>query len=164
MELREYIEAGIKKAGTGRELARILDMGSTELADAKGHRRGLPNHAICKLADYLGLPERPITAASELVTEKKEEKRAYWRPFVEHARAATVALLMSLLIVTNFVTPTPAEAAPALKVQPEHFVLCKVGRVYRRNNRTSKQRQLLRRLKAFLESFVPSFAPWSFEG
>lgn len=78
MELRDYIEAGVKAAGTGRKLAEWLGIAANELTDAKGHRRGLPNHACVKLAKIVGVDPLAIIGASELVTEKKEEKREFW--------------------------------------------------------------------------------------
>ncbi|HOI38680.1 MAG TPA: hypothetical protein PLF11_15030, partial [Bacillota bacterium] len=53
---------------------------------------------------------KQILAANELVTEKNEKKRAYWENFLgDFAKAASIALAIGA--ITNFVTPTPAEAA-----------------------------------------------------
>lgn len=78
MTLRDYIEAGLKLKGTGRALAEALGIGSNELSDAKGHRRGLPNHACVKLATLINIEPLTIIAASELATEKKDDKREFW--------------------------------------------------------------------------------------
>lgn len=82
MTLSDYIEAGIKAAGTGRALAAMLGIGSNELSDAKAQRRGLPNHACVKLAGLLNEKALTVIAANELATEKKEEKRAFWSSFL----------------------------------------------------------------------------------
>jgi len=97
MNLRDYIEAGIKQKGTGRALADALQIGSNELSDAKGHRRGLPNHACVKLAAIIKADPITIIAASELATERKEEKRAFW---MQHAHAASFATLVTLAAFT----------------------------------------------------------------
>jgi len=116
MELRDYIEAGKLKTGTLEELAKQLGMDRPNLSSAKAHRRGIPAYAISKLASILEIDPQVITAASELVTERNEEKRSYWLPFVTNAqnfgKMASYALITG--IVTNFVTSTPAEAAPLL--------------------------------------------------
>lgn len=78
MLLREYIEQALTGSMTGRALANHLGIGANELTDAKGHRRGLPNHACVKLAKLIGREPLEIIAASELVTEKREEKRDFW--------------------------------------------------------------------------------------
>ncbi|MDP2852571.1 MAG: hypothetical protein Q8O23_04110, partial [Gallionella sp.] len=58
------------------------------------------------IADLIGEDRITVIAASELVTEKKEERRKVWHPFV--ARAASVVLGIVILNMT----PAPAEAAP----------------------------------------------------
>lgn len=85
MELRDYIEKGLVIAKTGRALAQELGIGANEVTDAKAHRRGLPNHACVKLAKMINEDALMIIAASELATEKKEEKREFW----SHLLAAT---------------------------------------------------------------------------
>lgn len=82
MELRDYIEEGIAKAGSVKGLATRLEQHSTTIANAKAHQRGLPNYACIMLADFIGQPRINVIAASEMVTEKDEKKRAVWLPFV----------------------------------------------------------------------------------
>lgn len=117
MELRDYLEIGATKAGSLTALGKILDVSQPNMSHAKAHKAKLPLDAVTRLADYINADLKTLLAANELVTEKKEEKRAYWRPFVEHARAAAIALAMTILSVTGFLTPTPAEAAPVLQSQ-----------------------------------------------
>jgi len=112
MELRDYIEQGATKAGNLTQLGKLLGQDQRNMTSAKSHRRPLPLDAAVRLADYLETDLRAVIAANELVTEKKDEKRAFWTPFVQHAKAASIALTFSL--VTNFVRPSPAEAAPML--------------------------------------------------
>jgi hypothetical protein len=116
MELRDFIEMGAHKAGSVAALGRLLDLTREATTQAKSHKRKLPTDAVMKLADYIGVELRVITAANELVTEKDEAKRNFYRPFVEHARAAAIAGTLTIACVLNLLTPTPAEAAPTLKV------------------------------------------------
>ena len=113
MELKEFIEIGAKKAHGLTELGKMLDITQPHMSNAKAHRRPLPLDAAVRLADYIGADLRAVIAANELVTEKKEEKRAFWSPFVQSAKAASYAA--ALMIVTNFVTPSPANAEPVYK-------------------------------------------------
>jgi plasmid maintenance system antidote protein VapI len=113
MELRDYIEQGVKKFKTITALAEELGLERPSLSAAKAHQRGLPAYAIVKLSAILDLDPRVIMAASELVTERKEEKRAFWLPFVKNAQLGRIAgLTLILATVTNLMTPSPAEAAP----------------------------------------------------
>jgi len=125
MELRDYINAGILLKGNVTELAKAIDQEREAVSAAKSHKRGLPDEALSKLADLLGTDFRTIVAASRLVTERNEAKRGYWLPFVQNApqmtRIASYALILG--IVTNFVTPTSAEAAPLLKVRAERVCI-----------------------------------------
>lgn len=124
MELRDYIEQGAKKAGSLTELGKMLDMSQPFISKAKAHTRPLPAKAVVQLAEFIEADLRAVIAANELVTEKDEKKRAFWHPFVNHAKAASIALAFSL--ITNFVTPSPAEAAPLRYDAKIDFVLCKV--------------------------------------
>jgi hypothetical protein len=76
MELRNYMEAGIEKAGGTSALAKILDVQAQQVTDAKSMRIKLPVWACYSLAEYLGKDAKEIIAASELVTEKRPERRA----------------------------------------------------------------------------------------
>jgi len=124
MELKDFLEVGSQKAGSLTALGKLLDMSQPRMSRSKGQKEPLPIDAAVKLADYIGADLRAVIAANELVTEKKEEKRRFWAPFVEHARAATFAVVMTTVGVTSFVSPTPAEAMPLLNDVQVRFVLC----------------------------------------
>lgn len=106
MELRDYVEIGAKKAGSLTALGKLLDISQPTISGVKAHKRGLPIDLCLKLADYIGADRIEVISASELVTEKKPEKRAFW---MQHAKAASIALAFGIAI--NFVAPSPAEAA-----------------------------------------------------
>lgn len=102
MELRDYIEAGIKKRETAVSLAEELEQDATALRNAKAHRRGLPVYACIKLANLIGADPLEIIAASELVTEKREDRKAIFRPFVQmgrlaHPMSVTIATIATAL-------------------------------------------------------------------
>jgi hypothetical protein len=122
MELCELIEKGAAKAGSIAALARELGSTREITSAAKSHRRPLPLDAAVKLADYIGEDRLAVIAANELTTEKKEDKRAFWSPFVQSAKAASVAL--AFIAVTSFATPSPAEASNHGKEPVSQFALC----------------------------------------
>ncbi len=88
MEFREYIEAGTAKAGTVEKLATYLDQLSAAIRSARQHKRGLPVYACIKLAELINADPLEVIAASELVTEKREDRKAIFRPFVQMGRLA----------------------------------------------------------------------------
>lgn len=119
MELRDYIEQGIRTKGGVQQLADYLGLARPHVSNAKSHQRGLPNVAAVKLARLIGADPLAVIAASELATERQEEKRAFWFPFANHSNLAkTAGIALFLAFVTNFVTPTSAEASPVLEKTP----------------------------------------------
>ena len=105
MELKELIERAEKAAGSQKALALRIGQSEGNIRAAKGGARGLPNYACVMIADLIGEERIAVIAASELVTEKKEERRRIWNPFV--GRAASIFLGTVILNMT----PAPAEAA-----------------------------------------------------
>lgn len=148
MTLADYIDAGTKKAGSLTALGRLLEISQPDMSKAKAMKNRIPTKAAVQLAEYIGADLKAVIAANELVTEKDERKRAFWNPFVEHARAASIALTLGL--VTSFVTPSPAEATPLQKVGEER--LCIMSN--RKSKRHSKQRQLTGAVQMFIKSSI----------
>ena len=84
MELRNYIEKGIETEGTLTSLAVKLGQTREAMTAAKGQRRGLPILACVKLAKLIQAEPLMVIAASEIVTEKKEERLAEWKPYLSN--------------------------------------------------------------------------------
>lgn len=119
MTLREFIDSASKIAGDQKRLAEKLGVVPQDLTGAKAGRRGLPNDACVKLAQITGADPLEVIAASELATEKKPEKRAFWESY--QARAACMAIALTAL---NVATPSPAEANNHGKELMTLFLLC----------------------------------------
>lgn len=137
MELRDYIEEAKKMTGSIEALSKELGMERSNLSAAKSHKRGLTPQACIKLSEMLNIDLKTIIAASELATEQKEEKRQFWLPFVinDQRTQSYAKCVLTLMIVTNFMTSTPSEAAPMLESSISHicimlsliFILCIAG-------------------------------------
>jgi len=153
MELRDFLEAGATKAGSLTALGKLLDMSQPTISNVKAYKRPLPIDAVLKLADYINADLRTLIAANELVTERKEEKRAYWRPFVDHARAASIASALTIATVANLLSPTPAEASPLLTVAA--LTLCIML------SRRSEKAKLHRRPQMAQKPPVARFLAWT---
>ncbi len=108
MELKELIERAEKEAGSQIALGKMINQAPSTLRAAKAGVLGLPTYACIQIARIINVPEITVIAASELVTEKKAERRAIFAPFV--GRAAS--LLIGGLVMMNM-SPTPANAAAA---------------------------------------------------
>lgn len=110
MKLKDFIERGIKKAGSQATLGEYIGVSSLQLTNAKGDRAGLPVAACCLLAELINEDATTVIAASELVTEKKQDRRAFWEKKLEKVAACILAV-----VILNM-SPTPSEAAPMLQV------------------------------------------------
>lgn len=127
MEMKSYIEMGEKRAGKQIELAKMLKVSDSYLRMIKTGRRGLPDDLCIVLADYIGADRLEVIAASNLVTEKDEEKRKVFEScFKKNNNAA--ASVLSAAIIISILTFAPAKPAQAQGANAEQCILCKIGR------------------------------------
>ena len=107
MNIREIIEKAEKAAGSQKALALRIGLSEGNIRNAKAGLRGLPNYACLAIAEMLNMEAITVIAASELVTEKKEERRAIWHTFVSHAASVLLGIMGIVILI---MTPSPAEA------------------------------------------------------
>lgn len=105
MDLKTLIERAEKAAGGQIALGLRIGQAPSTLRGAKAGSKRLPSYACVRLAEVIGEEPMTVIAASELVTEKKEEVRKIWRPFVDR----TAMTILGIVILN--MSPTPAEAA-----------------------------------------------------
>lgn len=108
-ELRELIELAEQETGGTAKLAHAIGVNANAVTCAKRHDRGLPVAACFQLAEIIGEDARTVIAASELVTEKKPERRAVLLPFVNNAARMSADAGVILLS-----TPAALKAAQLL--------------------------------------------------
>ncbi|NNM80464.1 MAG: hypothetical protein HKM01_08435 [Gallionella sp.] len=113
MELKELIERAEKAAGSQKALGIMLGINPSNIRNAKAGQQGLPNYACVMIADLIGEEDTVVIAASELVTEKKIERRAFWEKKLEALAAGFAAFFVGVILV---VTPTPSQAAQLSQV------------------------------------------------
>ncbi|QOJ23591.1 MAG: hypothetical protein HRU78_07965 [Gammaproteobacteria bacterium] len=124
MKIKEYIEKGEKLAGKQAELARILGVRDSYLRQAKLGKSGLPDAICIKLARYIGESEIKVVAASNLVTEKDEERRKVFESCFSITKAASFIVAALFIALISITTPNPANASQARESIAEQFVLC----------------------------------------
>lgn len=113
MELRDYIAAGEAKAGSLTALGKLLDMSQPTISGVKSHKRALTDKQLVQLANYINVSVDELIRANNLALGKNVE---FWEQWGKVAAMAYFAL------VTNFVTPSPAQAAPL--TQSGNDVIC----------------------------------------
>lgn len=105
MNLKKYIALAIKEIGSQRELSDYLGVSSQQLTNAKNGRAGLPIAVCCRLAQLIDRDEMEIISASELITEKNQERREVLLPFIGHA----ISVILGAVILN--MTPAPENAS-----------------------------------------------------
>lgn len=121
MEMKTYIEKAEKKAGKQIELAKKLGISDAYIRMVKTGRRGFSDDICIKLADYIGEDRLEVIAASNLVTEKDEEKRKIFEScFKKTSQAACIGLVVGL---TMIMTPIPTNASYNMNTKAEQFIL-----------------------------------------
>ena len=128
MELKKFIEAAEVAVGSQKSLGLLIGQSPSKIRDAKSGRCGLPTYACVMIADLIGEDHTTVIAASELVTEKKSERRAFWEKKLE-ALAAGVAVV-SVATVTLIVTPSPAKASSLQEVDAYSMYIMSNSRRY----------------------------------
>jgi DNA-binding transcriptional regulator YdaS (Cro superfamily) len=108
--LKDMIERAEKAAGGQKQLGDIIGVNPSNIRNAKGGQCGLPTDACVMIAEMIGEDAVTVIAASELVTEKKERRRAFWEKKLE---AIAAGILLSVISV---MTPSPAQATTMLQV------------------------------------------------
>lgn len=96
-------------------LAQLLGVRQNAVSQYRSGARTMDNEMCLRLAQLLDMENpMPIIMAADMDRAERAGQRSLWEVFSPRtAHSGLVALLVSLgLGVTNFVTPSPAEAAP----------------------------------------------------
>lgn len=111
MEMNKFIEKAEKKAGKQIELARILGISDAYIRMVKTGRRGFSDDICIKLADYIEEDRLEVIAASNLVTEKDEEKRKVFESCLKKSsKAATVTITAFVISILTLAPQAPIHA------------------------------------------------------
>lgn len=119
MKIKTFIEMGEEKAGKQTELAKILGIKENFLRNAKAGRAGLPDAICIKLGDYIDVNPLQVIAASNLVTEKDEERRKVFESCF--TRAASVIFALAAVYSSTLLS---LKSNAYLLAITEQFVLC----------------------------------------
>lgn len=125
MTISELLDAAKRKQGSLGEVARLFGFEQSRLSNWRSGKRRPDATEIMRLAEMAGLPA--FETLAQIEQELDAANASVWARALGNLRAAGVAatVILGLAIysmtpknasaaVTNFVTPSPAEAAPAL--------------------------------------------------
>ncbi|CAN5906944.1 hypothetical protein BH11PSE12_BH11PSE12_17220 [soil metagenome] len=127
MRTSKYLDEVMRAKSLKRdkELAEWLGVSAPAIAQYRSGARTMDNEKCVKIALELNIDPLKIIMASDLDKAERSGQKSLWEVFtMRTVTTANTALL--LLLVNLFLTPTPAEAAPALNVNNGIFILCKI--------------------------------------
>jgi hypothetical protein len=127
MKSVKYLDALIEKKGLKNDKALCEHMGWSHSV-ASHYRTGkriMDNETCLRIAAELELENPlPIIMAADMDRAEKAGQKSLWEVFSPRMAGFSAALLLG--VVTNFVTPSPAQAAPMLETGSGHFILCQI--------------------------------------
>lgn len=106
-----------------KELAEWLDVTPSAIAQYRSGARTMDNEKCVKIALELNIDPLKIIMASDMDKAERAGQHSIWEVFMTRMAATASALLLALS-VNLFLTPTNAEAAPVLRLEPQVFILC----------------------------------------
>ncbi|MCA8308872.1 Cro/Cl family transcriptional regulator [Burkholderia sp. AU28942] len=111
----KYLDQLIEKRGLKNDLALAKSMGwpSSRMSQYRTGKRVMENETCLQVALALELDNPlPIIMAADADRAERLGQRSLWEVFSPRIAGISAALLLS--IVTNFVTPSPAQAASSM--------------------------------------------------
>ncbi|CAG9182969.1 hypothetical protein LMG23992_04872 [Cupriavidus laharis] len=119
MRIEKYLDALMEAESlrTDKQLAELLGVRPNTVSQWRNGTRTVENEMCLRIAQALNMDDpMPVIMAADMDRAERAGQRSLWEVFsrrmVQGAAPATLAVLVAS--VTNFVTPTPAQAAPAL--------------------------------------------------
>lgn len=117
MQLGKYFDQLRNERGLTSDIqvGELLGVSGNAVTQYRKGDRKMDNETCLRLAQLLGMENPlPIIMAADLDRAEKHGQRSLWEVFSPRmAHSGLMAILIALLAsVTNFVTPSPAEAAP----------------------------------------------------
>jgi len=108
MKMNEYLEKAQRKAGSQIKLAKILGISDRYIRLVRDGERSLADDICIKLADYIKEDRLEVIAASNLVTEKDEEKRKVFESCFRKVASIAAAGIVTALVTIPIGSPTHA--------------------------------------------------------
>ncbi|RQQ03017.1 Cro/Cl family transcriptional regulator [Burkholderia stagnalis] len=112
MRIAKYLDALQKALGVENDKEMALRMGWSHSVPShwRTGRRSMDNETCLRIAEALGMDNPlPIIMAADMDRAEKAGQHSLWESFLPKMTGLSAALAVS--VVTNFVTPSPAEAA-----------------------------------------------------
>jgi hypothetical protein len=128
MKSTKFLEllAKQKELKTDLALAKSLNWSSGQLSQYKSGKRIMDDEACLALALALDINPMEIIGAACIDRAEKTGQKSLWEVFTMRTAQSINAVLILMVSVTLFLTPSTGEARPAYVSPDAHFILCKI--------------------------------------
>lgn len=132
MQSVKYLEKVREKyqLKTDAALAEKIGVGKSAMSHYMKGTRVMDEETCLSVALVLEIDPARVLMAAGMDRAEKTGQKSLWEVFSKRM-AATAASAILAVAATLFLSPTQAEAAPALKPQGEQFTLCKIWRCFK---------------------------------
>ncbi|KVD19173.1 Cro/Cl family transcriptional regulator [Burkholderia ubonensis] len=121
MKSAKYLDAVMELHGlkNDRKLAEYLGIAQNTVSNYRTGKRIMDNETCLRVAEALNMDNPlPVIMAADMDRAEKAGEHSVWERFLP--KLAGMTLTAALFTgVTNFVTPTPANAAASIKTGPD---------------------------------------------
>ncbi|MDH6642484.1 plasmid maintenance system antidote protein VapI [Ralstonia sp. GP73] len=129
MRIEKYLDAVIERHGLKNDtaLAKLLEVRQNTVSQYRNGVRMMDNETCLRLAQLLEMENpMPIIMATDMDRAERAGQRSLWEVFSPRmAHSATAAILVLVAAgVTNFVTPSSAQANSHAIEAGQRFALC----------------------------------------
>ncbi|AQV97780.1 Cro/Cl family transcriptional regulator [Cupriavidus necator] len=119
MRIEKYLDALMEAQGlrTDKQLAEALGVRPNTVSQWRNGTRTVENEMCLRIAQALDLADPlPVIMAADMDRAERAGQRSLWEVFSRRMAQAAAPATLAVLVasVTNFVTPSTAQAAPAL--------------------------------------------------
>ncbi len=114
MKSVEFIDQALAKGQHKNDfaLSKKLEWSSGKISQYRTGKRIMDNEACIALALEIGIDPMKIIMAADIDRAERAGQHSLWEVFSR--RTSLAAAILLCVVVNLFLTPTPAEAAPAL--------------------------------------------------
>jgi transcriptional regulator with XRE-family HTH domain len=127
MKSARYLDqlAEHKHLKSDADIARFLGRTKGAISNYRHGTRVMENELCLRIALELGLDNPlPIIMAADADRAERIGQKSLWEVFSPKMAGISAAVIFA--VVTNFVTPSPAQAAPAQDAGSMRFILCQI--------------------------------------
>lgn len=129
MQLSKYFDQLRAQRGltSDNQVGELLGVNGNAVTQYRKGDRKMDNETCLRLAQLLGMENpMPVIMAADMDRAERHGQRSLWEVFsTRMVHSGLVAILIALLAsVTNFLTPSPAKAAPLSHSTGQLLLLC----------------------------------------